>query len=427
MRCPICEETDMWENVDKYRTKPQGMAICNGCGFVSYPDKYQAKDEIIKYYEKEYRAAPNVMNIYTSERKMHYHGEFLKDVIQQFKTENREEIVVTDIGSAFGMFLKWFRDFFPKGDYTGVELTKSFVRNAWHMYRIPTKNDFDDSKKYDLIASYKSLEHILDPDIELERYVNALKDDGYLYISVPTWFHQMKSFGMGGFDLEYYYSPNHINTWTRKHFEGLLASKGAKIVKENHTMYEDTYLCVRDLSIMKETYYEDPEEIKEKMAKIQEANDAYEIGDYDKAINIWPNFPIAHYVRYEYNRAKWHQLGFEEIYKQVCERALRECPDDSDAHYLAADICMRYGRYEEAIKHLNECNKLKPNMPNVFTMLGNCFRTLGNQSTDEKDKIKFFQQSRNCAMLLSKFGKQNEADAVTMMMHDNANIPTPFE
>lgn len=425
MRCPICDSTDKWKNVDEFRIKPEGMAMCGGCGFVSYPEKYKTKQEIIDYYSEEYRPAPGFGNVCSGERKLHYHGEFLKDLLKQFKDEGREQIVVTDIGSAFGMFLNWFRGFFPKGEYTGVELTKSFVRNAWHLFQLKTLNDFDDTKKYDFISSYKSLEHILDPDIELKRYINSLKDNGYLYLSVPTWFGTLKSFGMSGFDLEYYYSPNHINVWTRKMFEGLIGKCGGKVIKENHTMYENTYLVVK--GEITEPVFESPEYILECLKKVYEANEAYSTGRYEDAINIWPNFPIAHYGRYEMNRKQWDVLGFDIIFKEVCERALRDCPDDSDANYLCADICMRYGRYEDAIKYLNQCQKLRPNMPNVFSMLANCFRMLGDHSIDESTKIRFYEESRKCAILLRNIGSQNISEALTWIMHDNANIPTPME
>lgn len=431
MDCPICRNKETtWHNVDRFRLKPEGMSLCETCGFVSYPDRYKSKDEIIEYYKKEYREPPSVGNLYAAERKTQYHGHFLSELFQSWRQAGRKDILVTDIGSAFGHFLHWTRHQLPGAEVVGVELTTSFVRNAWHMFQVETIQDFDDTRKYDLISSYKSLEHILDPDVELRRYITSLKDDGYLYLSVPLWFEAMKNFGQGGFDLEYYYSPNHINTWTRKHFEGLIKACGGEIVKENRSYYETTYLIKRNDALMladRTSLYEDKEAILSYLQRIFAAAEASQTGDYAKAIELWPNCPSAWTAHYEMNRKKLHEMGFDFIYGEICLKAIAACEDDADAHFFAADICARYDKYEKAIEHLNTANQLRPNMPHIFGLLSNCFRSLGKISKDEQVKIKFYEQSRQCSKILGEISTQNKGEAMTWVMFDNANIPTPFE
>lgn len=431
MQCPICRSAETkWTNVDHLRLKPEGMRICETCGFVSYPTRYKTKSEIIQYYKKEYRAPPNSNNIYTGERKIQYHAHFLESLLTQWQNENRKDILITDIGSAFGLFLSWIKTQLPEAEVYGVELTTSYVRNAWHMFQIKTLEDFEDTKKHDLIASYKSLEHILDPDIELARYIDALKEDGYLYLSVPLWFESMKNFGGGGFDIEYYYSPNHINTWTRKHFEGLIRVCGGEIVKENRTYYETCYLIKRSPSLRtsdRTSLYEKPAEIIEKMEAIYSAAEAYRAADYKKALEIWPNCPSAWPAFYENNRKGLHEQGFDFIYNEICVKALEACNEDADLHFLAADICARYDKYEMAVEHLKRANTLRPNMPNVFAHLSNCFRALGKAATDECVRIKFYEQSRRCSKILGDIASQYKGESLTWMMLDNSNIPTPWE
>lgn len=430
MICPICRDTNAtWQNVDAFRHKEEGMSLCGKCGFISYPSKYKSKAEIINYYKAEYRQPPNIGNIYTGERKIQFHAHFLNELIETWRKENKA-LVVTDVGSAFGLFLNWFKFQLPKSEVTGVELTTSYVRNAWHLFQIKSLETFDTSKTYDLIASYKSLEHILDPDIELQSYIDCLKDDGFLYISVPLWFDSLRNFGNSGFDLEYYYSPNHINTWTRKHFEGLLKACGGEVVKENHTYYDSTYLVKRNAALKtadRSAAFEDPEKIKDHLRRIFAASDAFQIGQYDKAIEAWPNFPIAWNSHYEHNRKQYHEQGFEKIYTDFCQKALAACNEDADIHFLIADICARYDKYEESIKHLNVTNKLRPNQPHVFSLLSNAFRSLGKAAKEPADKIKFFEQSRQCAKIMGEVASQCKGEAMTWMMYDNANIPTPFE
>ncbi len=36
IKCPVCG-TKEWKDADQFRYKPSGMAMCTGCGFVTYP------------------------------------------------------------------------------------------------------------------------------------------------------------------------------------------------------------------------------------------------------------------------------------------------------------------------------------------------------------------------------------------------------
>ena len=430
MQCPICRSADSkWKNVDTFRAKPEGMAMCEHCGFISYPERYKSKAEIFEYYKKEYRAAPTINNIYTGERKIQYHGHFLGDLFNEWKKQKRKDIVVVDIGSAFGMFLNWVKHQLPNAEVLGVELTTSFVRNAWHLFQIKSTPELDTSRRYDVIASYKSLEHILDPDIELKSYIDSLKEDGVLYVSVPIWFETMRNFGVHGFDLETYYSPNHINTWTRKHFEGLIKIAGGEIIKENRTMYETAYLIKRGLAAEtdRNICLDDPAAVMENLRKIFEAGQAFQTGDFGKVLETWPNCPTAWQNYYEMNRKMFHELGFEHIYNEYCQKALAACGEDADIHFMVGDLCARYDHYEKAIEHLNTSNRLRPNMPNVFGLLHNCFRALSKIAKDEETKVKFYKQARQAAKILGDISSQNKGEAMTWLMYDNAQIPTPFE
>lgn len=430
MICPICRNTGAdWKNVDQFRLKPEGMALCDICGFISYPKKYRSKSEIVAYYKKDYRAPPNASNVHTSIRKVQYHAHFLADVIKEWRAAGRKA-VVTDVGSAFGYFLNWIRGELPGSEVCGVELTTSYVRAAWNRYQIKTTDEFDDSRQYDLVASYKSLEHILDPDVELRRYIKALKPDGFLYLSVPLWFEQMKNFGMNGFDLEYYYSPNHINTWTRKHFEGLIRVSGGEIVKQNDSYYEATYLVKRNDALVtddRSSLFENPEEIIEKMTRLQQASEAYQAGDFRKVLELWPNCPSAWSTHYEMNRKQLHDLGFDYIYKEICVGAIDATGGDADAHWLAADICARYDRYDAAIQHLNEANRLRPNMPHVFGALVNYLGALGKLAKDEKAKVNFFMQARQAARILGEIAPEHKTEALTLELYYDSHVPTPWE
>lgn len=435
-QCPICRKAPNWKLVDQYRLKPQGMALCQTCGFVTYPEKAANSEAILKHYEEDYRRAPGVQNIYTSQRKNQYHGAFLGELFKKWTDEGREDLVVTDVGSAFGFFLQWVRGFFPKADIVGVELTTSFVRNAWHLFKIKSVREFDASKRYDLISSYKSLEHIPEPDVHLAQYIACLKDEGFLYLGVPIWFESMKNFGAMGFDVEGYYDPNHINTWSRQHVEGLIRACGGEVVKENRTMYDTVYLIKKsaadlqdgiDLAIDRTHAYCDPTEVEAKMAAIALAGEEFQCGRLDQAIAAWPFFPQAWINKYEMTRAQLHLIGFEEIAKVFIEPMLTACPDDPDAEMIAADLCMRYEKIEQALEHMQRANFLKPNQAQVFIRTGECYRMLSKRAKDSVTKYLYLEKAREADLLARSFDNSVYVDTTNRIMQDNARLPAPFE
>ena len=428
VKCIICDTVGEWENVDQFRFKPKNMCMCKKCGFVTYPDGYKDLDKIKDHYRHEYRGnAATVNNIFSSERKIHYHIYFLEDVFKKWK-EDKKNPKVLEIGSAIGMFLNWIKTQFPNGEIAGTELTRSFVRAAFWVYQLELKEDADFTKKHDLIISYKVAEHIPGVDVDLEKYANALTEDGLLYISVPTWFGKLYNFGMSGFSLEYYFDPNHINVWSRKQFETLLDKAGLEIIKENHNMYDDTYLCKKNDKLKdKPRFIDDPVKRKEDLKKVYEAGKAYESQEFSKAISIWPNFPSAHIANYEMNRSKIHKEGWDFILKNNIEPLLNVCPDDFHALVFVADLQMRYDFWDDAIFTFEKALKIRPMEANALLGISHCLRNKALKAKDLVDKINMYKESMGICGLIEKNSLQNRYDAITWILQDAAEIPTPFE
>lgn len=427
MRCPICSTEGRWKNVDQYRLKPAGMHMCESCGFVSYPEIVKNDSKLKDYYRTDYRTPPTSGNVFTGQRKLHYHAEFLAELFDKWKKENKKP-VVCEIGAAFGMFLNWMRGIFPEGKYHGTELTLSFRRNAFHEFNLRLDEEFDDSRKYDLIASYKVAEHQPNIDIELRRYVEALKDTGLIYISVPIWFQCMSNFGASGFSLEYYYHTNHINVWSEANFEALLKKVGLEVIKKNDVYYDTTYLCKRNDELMKEApKYDSPMAIIEHMDRIKKASDALLEKNYAEAIKQWCNFPEAHLARYESNRAQIHKKGWDWIKENVIETMIMDCPNRSEAYLFAADLSMRYDKFELALEYLQKTLELRPNNPKSLYDISNCFRSIAVRVEDPKQKAHYFEESRRAMRQLRQTSMQHRDDSINWIFHDNANIPMPWE
>jgi|GEM_PF-7118874 len=431
VKCPICEMNGAWKNVDQYRQKPSEMHLCLSCGFITYPDVLLNKKGLEDYYREEYRDTPSFANLCTGERKLHFHAAFLGKpggLFEQWSKQGIEAPVVCEIGSAFGMFLNWFRGVFPKAELYGTELTKSYVRNAWHLYKLQLSDRIDTSKRYDLIATYKVAEHMPEFDLELEKYAACLKPEGRLYISVPIWFEMLNNFGATGFSLEYYFHKNHINVWSRKLFETLLAKHGFEIVQDDHAIYDSTYLCRLNPELKsKAPQYENPAEIEKKLHAIAFAAAAFEQGHFDKAIEFYPNFPDAWAGYYENARAKHHRQGFDWIHANIVEKALAACPTSANARLLAADLCMRYSQWEKALQYLDQGLGMKPQDPALLMNIATCLRELARTAKEPEARAKLFHEAMNITKMISLTSQQMKGEAITQMMDYAARVPTPFE
>ncbi len=423
MNCPNCK-SNSWENVDFARIKPSGMSICTDCGFVSYPDKWKSPEEIKKYYRSAYRQPPTHNNIFSGERKNHFHHAFLNDLFDEWKSAGITKPKILEIGAAFGFALNWFRNVFPEAEIHGTELTTSFRRVAAHEFGINLTEDIDMTKKYDLIMSYKVLEHQLDPDKEIDKYRDCLTDNGRFYISVPTWFNSLYNFGLGGFDLEYYYEPSHVNIWTSEMFEGLLKNKGFEIIKNDQVIYSSTYLCKvnRDL-IGTPIHKEDPLEIKKKLKMVKDANLACLDGRYEQARTIWPDYPQAWVSDLEMHRKELQSLGWEAFEAKWIIPFIKACPNTSDALIAATDYAMRASQWVVAIKYCERSLKARPENPVSLHHMCNIMREMAILEKSNTGKLHYYAEARAVAAHLRRVSSQHYREATDMIYLFNSKLP----
>lgn len=427
MRCSNCGEAKQWQNVDFARIKPQGMCMCGNCGFISYPDKWKTKEEILKHYRASYRQPPTHFNIYAGQRKNNFHMAFLYELFEAWGKRGLTKPKILEIGSAFGYTLHWLKQMFPEAEITGTELTTSMRKVAKLEFGVQLDEDIDDTKKYDLIISYKVLEHQLDPDFELQRYQKMLTPEGRFYLSVPTWFDTLSNFGAGGFDLEYYYDPNHINVWTRPMVEAMVARCGFEIVKKDYVIYSSTYLLKQNDALKSVTppYKEDPAKIIEQLEKVKMAYLAFTEGQHLQAIKIWPNYPTAHTQHIEMNRKKLAEIGWPEFKAQYIDPMLKDCVDSgiAEAYELAADYAMRAGALEEAVKYCEGSLKSKPENPGALHRMSNCMREMALRAKTEQEKVHYFGQALEVARHLRATSAQHFKEATDLIYLYMSHLP----
>lgn len=426
MRCPNCSE-NKWESVDQHRIKPAGMAICTECGFISYPTKWQSKESIKEHYRNSYRNPPSHQNVYSGERKNHFHLKFLNDLFKKWKAAGIESPRICEIGAAFGFTLQLIKQEFPKAEIYGTELTVSMRRNAYHEFGIKLSEDIDESLQYDLIMSYKVLEHQTDPDQELTRYAKLLKPEGLLYMSVPTWFNSLCNFGMAGFDLEYYYDPNHINVWTEEMFENIFTRAGYSIEKEDQIMYSSTYLLrytgPADVPVLKLNV----EEMKTKMAKIKKAYMAFTENNFLEAIMTWPDYPSAYASHAEMSRKLLAEKGWDYFHDTILRLAIDACPTSAEMVIMATDFAMRAQQWTAATKYAEQALLMKPENPVSLNQLVNIMREMALRAKTPKERTHYFLQAREVARHLRLVSTQHFKEATDLVFFFNSKLPFPGE
>lgn len=420
MRCAICDAND-WINVDEVRLKKEDMCMCKGCGFVGYPSKYKSEEEIKAHYRTEYRPGPQAPSLFTGERKLQYHAFFLgNNLFKDWGTRGITAPVIGEIGSAHGMFLNWIKGLYPEADIHGTELTETYRRVAFHEYGIKLDEDFDMSKKYDLITSYHVLEHQLDPDKKLSQYAACLKDDGVFYLSVPVWFRDASNSATGGFDIEYYWAPDHINCWSVEHLEYLIAKAGLEITFKNEDIYGQTYLLKKTTkTIMKPKF--DYKKYLEIAKKIYKTWQLLQENKTKEAVEEYPNCPAAWVNHYELNRAMFHKNKAE--FDKFLKQCVQSCPNSADTLMFAGDVLSRYERYEESYDLLSKALNKKPNNPTIIMGLANCYRMRAMKSKDKKEKIELLNKSINLVRFVMSSSTEMMPQALTWSYRDQAEIP----
>ncbi len=433
MRCISCSTEDQWKNVDEFRIVPKGMSICTCCGLVSYPSLYKSEEEIKAHYRTDYRKIPKVGNLYTGLRKIHNHDAFLGKELKELAKKNPKP-VIGEIGAAYGLFLNHLHTkYFPEGEFYGTELTTTYRRVAFHEFGLALTEDFDLSKKYDLIISYKVAEHQLDADKRLREYALALKEDGLLYISVPTWFDGLNNFGLPGFDLEYYYDTNHINVWTQKLFENILKKAGLEVIKFDDMLYDKTYLCKRNDALMKQEHpgYEDVDHILRSLKSIKEAFVALQNGDTTAAITAYPNYPEAWTTHYERRRAEMHEhkqdVTLDDILKEFYEPFKAACGDDYDTWRFVADIAMRYDNYELALEYWQKCISVRPGSASVLSPITHCYRRMAEVAKDPKYAEALRQKSVEITRHWMGSDLESAPEAINWLYFDLSKLKLPSE
>jgi tetratricopeptide (TPR) repeat protein len=285
----------------------------------------------------------------------------------------------------------------------GTEWSAGF--RAFAKYRYGLNNvteDIDETQKYDFISYYHVLEHVQYPQNHLLKCRELLKDDGYLYLSVPLFLGNLENEDGTPLDnFEHHYHINHVNCFTHQSFANILRLTGWEPIKQEH-VYGWTVLCKKVdpvIDIVKEDYLK----VQDILTRQKQAIKHMTERQFDEAEKLYPEYPdlyiyrsmtsdlmkdinaqmpivakglelmpgnrkiLSHMGRilfqWDENTHKDHKYSnnikqAEEIFTSLVQRF----PGSDDCMYFLGIIAMKYKQdYDEAIHWFGRCVDINPN------------------------------------------------------------------
>lgn len=378
MKCWACDDEENWHSFDtpeKKINKKRELLCCKNCGAVTYRVDPENEEKMRDYYRHEYRPMPNHMNLVTTTHKLNYVKIFLADFLK-----DKKDLVIADIGCATGYLVNYFRQEGHKA--TGCEYTVTYRRFSEHFYGIPISEELDPQLRFDLISIYHVLEHMVEPDKKLEKYVELLKDDGHLIISTPEWYNTLEeASGPPITSFENLWHKDHINVFSYKSITNVFKKLGLEIVKEDRLTYGMTFLLKKGAKRPIEK--ENPDEVIKRTWDAYHAIAAYLKNDFKEAVRLWPKFPDA-----------WARMITEvhgkdpERQSDLFDEAVKAIGDNKKMASVLAVWHYTYGRYDAAIKTLDWLCSFSPDEER-FLLMGYCYMCIG----DPKTAIQFFYKA----------------------------------
>lgn len=205
--CPICEDNKSsllynQKYADHFNHK---IVCCKNCNFIfvkNIPSK--------KYYEKYYRDQSKYEGVREHEA---HEDQSITKLLPFVKNNFSKDCKILDIGCSTGYLLSILKNE-GYNNLLGIDPAPKCKNIAKEKYGLEVKtNDlgtFNSSSRYDFIILSMVLEHLVDIKKNIQKIKEILKNNGYLYISVPNasnfYLNPVEPFGE--------FSTEHINFFT---------------------------------------------------------------------------------------------------------------------------------------------------------------------------------------------------------------------
>jgi 2-polyprenyl-3-methyl-5-hydroxy-6-metoxy-1,4-benzoquinol methylase len=190
VNCYVCnsrfEDHELLSEKERHGLELQ-CVICKRCGLV-FTNPRMDKDSFGDFYTKFYRDLYNYNlgenNLDSLHNSNYENGKFVHEFVKPF-IKNQSKVL--EIGCANGGLLKFFRE---QGHFvTGLDLGEAEVIYGKDKFGLnlihKSIDDFESDEKQDLIIMIHVIEHLIEPEITMNKINQNLSESGLLYISCP--------------------------------------------------------------------------------------------------------------------------------------------------------------------------------------------------------------------------------------------------
>ncbi len=215
-----------------------GMLIrCTGCGHVKANIKLN-DDDLAMLYKKDYFHGKEYKDYLADsdiiKRNFTLRLKILRPLITP-KPDNR----LLEIGSAYGLFLDMVRAEF--GEVEGVDISGDCVRFARESLGLNVAcSDFlkydMGARKYDVICMWDSIEHLMRPDLCLDKIRDHTEKGAIL--AITTGDIESVNAKMRKYRWRLIHPPTHIHYFSRHSLKTLLDAKGFDIAYDRYCGFE---------------------------------------------------------------------------------------------------------------------------------------------------------------------------------------------
>lgn len=375
MRCYVCDGADWIKLHGMSERAKEGwdkLQVCRKCGAVVHEVDVSKEPEILEYYRTQYRGRPNHMSFMTTSNKQNYILRFLDELLTDAKKKGKS-LVCGDVGAATGYLPHALRERGHRA--TGSEMTTSYRRFSEAFYGVPLTEELEPKHKYDLISIYHVLEHMMEPDKKLSKYIEMLAPEGRLLISTPAWFDILEiNAGSDILGFWNYFHKDHINAFSIPCLKNLFRKAGLIIEKEDHVLYGQTYLLRKPKKgeAAEPLEYENAEERVEQIKLFRKVIDLFNKGKHREAVDLYPKFPEA-----------WIKLIFERYGKEpetqasTFEEAKKHLALNKRMRFAYGAWLFAYEKFAEALDIYGALMEVAPHSETV-KKIALCQSHLGN-------------------------------------------------
>ena len=197
--CMLCSSMEM-RFVSELRDDDTCFAMeCCSCGHVQISPLPSVKEEVAFYQQNEMSRRLISKDILDDEMIMMKHEAWGNDQCR-VALENivHPDNSILEIGSGYGWFVEKMR---KRGYFVdGIELSDEKRQMAYNRagIELSSVNLLEDvlpskmQEAYDMVCMFHVLEHILDPQIFIQRILSALKSNGKILVVVPNYFSELR-------------------------------------------------------------------------------------------------------------------------------------------------------------------------------------------------------------------------------------------